>query len=411
MTSVFSQLADWSMRHRSSLPGWVQRLMESAARNPYGLLGRLAGALLGSSSAPNTVAPETELRVYIAPTNYAGQGALWARALEQADSRIGSRNMAITLPGGYGFAADTAVPIAAFNASAEWAEAEWNAVREFTHVLVEAERPMLGRQFRHDLRAEVAAIEQAGLSVAFLCHGNDIRDPDRHAALNPWSMFPEDPRTDFFRAETRTNHVLISEGSHPVFVSTPDLITDVPWATWCPVVVDVARFSQNPAAPFAHSTVTVVHASSDPLGKGSHYIEPALEPLLTSGTVEYRLIVSTPAADMPAVFGSADIVIDQFRSGSYGVAACEAMACGRVVVGHVSQAAREFITGQTGLELPIVEATPDTLRNVIDALIADPDRARQIGEAGRHYVAAVHSGAESARALIDSWIVPSKPTR
>jgi glycosyltransferase involved in cell wall biosynthesis len=107
---------------------------------------------------------------------------------------------------------------------------------------------------------------------------------------------------------------------------------------------------------------------------------------------------------MPSVFASADIVIDQFRAGSYGVAACEAMASGRVVVGHVMPLAREFITRQTGLELPIVEATPDTLRTVVEELAADPARAREIAEAGRRYVSAVHSGAESARALVERWI-------
>lgn len=404
MSSFFSRAAAWAIRHRSKLPAWAQRLMESAARNPDGFMGRLTGRLLGGGDAPNTTAPEADVRVYIAPTNYAGQGYLWARALEAADDRIGARNMAISLPGDYAFEADTPVPIAAFNSSAEWGELEWEAAQRFTHVLVEAERPMFGRRFGHDLRAEVAALEAAGVSVAYICHGNDIRDPDRHAALTPWSLFPDDPRTDFFRSEARANLALLTELGGPVFVSTPDLSADVPHASWCPVIVDLVRFGGETPPVFARDRVSIVHASSDPFGKGSDYIEPALEPLIASGLVDYRLVTSTPAAQMPSVFASADIVIDQFRAGSYGVAACEAMASGRVVVGHVMPVAREFIARQTGLELPIVEATPDTLRTVVEELAADPARAREIAEAGRRYVSAVHSGAESARALIERWI-------
>ncbi len=410
MNELFSRLAGWAVSHRSSMPQWAQRAMESAARNPDGVLGRLSAALLGSGgAAPVTDVPETEIRVYIAPTNYAGQGFLWARALEAADPRIGARNMAVDLPGGYAFAADTLVPIAAVNASAEWAVAEWAAASSFTHVLVEAERAMFGKRHGRSLEAEVAALEAAGVSVAFLGHGTDVRDPDRHMGLTPWSPFGEDPRTPVLRADARENLALLHKLGRPVFISTPDLAADLPEATWCPVVVDAARFAA-PRSAFAEGVPTgpvqVIHASSNPLQKGSDRIEPALAPLIASGILDYRLITATPAAEMPQVFASADIVLDQFRVGSYGVAACEAMAAGRVVVGHVLPAVRERVLRDTGFELPIVEATPDTLHDVVAALISDPERARAAAAAGPTFVAAVHSGALSAAALLQHWITP-----
>ena len=108
-----------------------------------------------------------------------------------------------------------------------------------------------------------------------------------------------------------------------------------------------------------------------------------------------------------AGFAAADIVLDQFRLGSYGVAACEAMASARVVVGHVLPAVRERVREATGLELPIVEATPDTLAAVLEELISDPEGARRIAARGSEFVEAVHDGRASARALIDGWIRPS----
>lgn len=394
---------DWLVRHRSALPAWVDRLMISAARNPDGLAGRLATALLGSGSAPIARAPEADVRVLIAPTNYSGQGYLWARALEAAAPDVGARNLAVSLPGGYDFPADTLVPIATVNSSSDWAEEQWQAARLFTHVLVEAERSLLGRRFGRSLPEEIAALESAGVSVAFLAHGTDIRDPDRHAQRTPWSPYPEDPRTEQLRADARENLALLERLPHPTFVSTPDLLDDLPGATWCPVVVDADAFAA-PVAPFGRERPLVVHASSSPVQKGSHYIEPAIAGLVTTGIVDYRLVTGVATNEMPGIFARADIVIDQFRLGSYGVAACEAMAAGRIVIGHVLPSVRAHVRAATGRDLPIVEATPETLVDVIRELVSDPDAARVIAARGPAFVKAVHSGSASARALLDGWI-------
>ena len=406
MAGLFAATADWLVRHRSSMPAWIDRVIESAARNPDGVAGRLASRLLGGGrTGPVTEVPDAPVRVYIAPTNYSGQGYRWARALESADPDIAARNMAVELPGGFSFTADTLVPVAVVNSSAEWQSAEWAAAQSFSHVLIEAERPIFGSKFGRDVAREIAEFESNDVSVAYLCHGTDIRNPDRHATLTPWSMYPEDPRTDVLRADAEANLALLSTLRRPTFVSTPDLLLDVPWATWCPVVVDPAAFA-NDVTPFASDRVRIVHAASAPLVKGSHYIEPAIDPLIRSGVVEFSLVTGTAASQMPAVFAEADIVIDQFRAGSYGVAACEAMAAGRVVIGHVLPFVRDRVEAEFGIPLPIVEATPDTLAETVRRLADDRPAAQAIAAAGVDYVAAVHSGPASARALIDHWISP-----
>lgn len=400
---VAARATEWLMRRRSSLPGWANRAMEQVARNPDGIIGRLAGRLLRGEDVPPTTVPGTPVRLYISPTNYSGQGYAWARAVEHADPGIGARNVAVELPGGYGFRADTVVPIATVNASAAWAEAEWEAARQFTHVLIEAERSMFGRRFGRDLRAEIAALEEAGASVAFLCHGTDIRDPREHARRTPWSPYPDDPRTSTLQADAEANLTLLTELRRPTFVSTPDLLDDVPWATWCPVVVDAAPFA-TAEAPFTRAVPRVVHVSSSAAQKGTDLIEPALAELSARGLIDYRLVTGASIEDMPRVYADADIVLDQFRLGSYGVAACEAMAAGRLVVGHVLPGIRDRVTADFGRDLPIVEATPDTLRDVLTGLISDPAAASRIAAQGPGFVSAVHSGAASARILLGGWV-------
>jgi hypothetical protein len=72
------------------------------------------------------------------------------------------------------------------------------------------------------------------------------------------------------------------------------------------------------------------------------------------------------------------------------------MAAGRTTVGHVADHVRALLPG----ELPIVEATPDDLGEVIEQLIADREEARKIADAGPRYVREVHDGRKSVEVLL-----------
>jgi hypothetical protein len=102
---------------------------------------------------------------------------------------------------------------------------------------------------------------------------------------------------------------------------------------------------------------------------------------------------------MPAVYTEADIVIDQFTMGLYGVAACEAMAAGRVVVSFVGQSVRARARAMTGRDVPIIEATPVTLVEVVENILDDRNAARSVAAAGPIFVAENHDGRRSAAAL------------
>src|SRR5690606_19320725 len=149
----------------------------------------------------------------------------------------------------------------------------------------------------------------------------------------------------------------------------------------------------------------VAHAPSSKQ-KGSHHIDPVLADLDAQGLIEYRRVQGVPIEEMPRVFGTSDIVIDQFGAADYGVAACEALAAGRVVVSHVGADVRAHIAAETGHDLPIVQADPETLRDVIVRLLADRDEARAVARDGRAFVASVHDGRLAAQVLA-RWLDPS----
>lgn len=395
-------------KNRHRLPRSIDRSIDAVGKNPDGRLSRLASRLLGGKSAAQiplaTSVPDAPTRVYVGPTNYAGQGFRWARALEESDIRIGARNMAVSLPGGFEFDADTVVPFAVYNTSAAWQRAEQEAVERFTHVLIEAERPLFGSLLGRDVEREVESLALHGVSCAFLCHGTDIRSPRAHLGRDRWSPFGDDPRaTKVLQAGADENLALVRRAGLPVFVSTPDLISDVPWAQWCPVVVDGDQWSSGRDL-LSSPVPIVVHAPSMGAIKGTHLVEPTLKRLHKAGMIDYRRIIGASASQMPTLIGEADIVLDQFRLGSYGVAACEAMAAGRVVVGHVLPEVRQTVRTLTGVDLAVVEADPDTLEAVLVELLAAPSRMRAVAAAGEQFVREVHSGAVSAAILREHWL-------
>ncbi|MBC9927540.1 MULTISPECIES: hypothetical protein [unclassified Leucobacter] len=402
--------------NRNELPAWVNAAIDRIADSPMSLLGRLVAKRLGSpapfGSIPATVFEQKPLRVLIAPVNFSGQGTAWSRSLEQVDPEISARNMAIEVPGGFSFQADLLVPVGTYHNDSDWQQRQLEAASQATHVLIEAEEPPFGRLFGRSVTAQATALLERGVDVAYLAHGTDARLPSRHIAGNPLSYY-DDPAVYRPRAEqlAARNIALVEDSCRPAFVSTPDLLVDLPQARWCPVAVDTARWAVPLRAPRTAGTpLRVVHAPSVAGYKGTPLILPTLEKLAAEGVIEFSLVQGVPSAAMPTRFAKADVMLDQFRAGSYGVAACEAMAAGCVAVGQVSEQVRSHVRAETGLELPIVEASPDTLEHVLRELAARPD-LRPASEQSTTFVREVHDGRLAARVLRDSWIRPATPER
>ena len=350
------------------------------------------------------VPPATRVRLFIGPVNFGGQGDAWARAAERNFADVGAVSMAYTGIGEFGFPVDQSVPATGYVLSRSWQRSQAHAVAAgFTHVLVEAERRLFGRVFDETLEQQVDALRDAGVRVAFVAHGTDLRLPSRHVLAERYSPFSEGEwaLTPRLERDAAANRALLDRLGGMVFVSTLGLLADAPpGANWLPVVVDSNLWQAGPL-PMSRLRPVVAHAPSNGIVKGSELIDPIMQRLHDRGLIEYRRVRGVAASDMPAVYRDADIVLDQFRLGDYGVAACEAMLTGRITVGHVSDFVRSEVRERTGRELPIVEATPDTLEEVILQLLESPASARTISQDSREFASAVHDGRFAARALAD----------
>jgi len=270
-----------------------------------------------------------------------------------------------------------------------------------SHVLLESAKPLFGDAVGRGVLGELDELRERGIRTALLFHGSDLRDPlahrarERHSpyAAGQWRLTPA------LTARSQQARTLIERAGVPVFVSTPDLLLDAPLATWLPVVVDPARWGAH-SVPLAHGGRPIVaHVPSTAIVKGTNLIESTLRALDAEGLIEYRRIEGLPSIAMPAAYGAAGIVLDQFRIGSYGVAACEAMAAGRIVVSHVSEQVRSAVADATGLSVPIAQAEADTLDAVLRAIVDDPSEAVACAAHGAEFVTIVHDGSASAAAL------------
>jgi hypothetical protein len=371
---------------------------------PEGVRGRLLPGEFGFAPAempPPPIAPDGRVRLFIAPVNYAGQGWHWARAVDSHVAGAGAVNMVVRMRSDFGHPADNVVPLGFYAASTRWQRMQRNAVADgFTHVMIEAEKQPFGAILDESVASQARWLQKRGLRVVMLCHGSDIRLPSRHIALNHDSPFLDSLAavSGVLERTARRNRELLDDLACPVFVSTPDLLLDVPSARWLPVVVDSGTWRTD-TIPLSRQRPVVAHAPSSGSVKGSELIDPILRRLDDDGVISYLKVERVPFARMPSIYREADIVLDQVRLGDYGVASCEAMAAGRVVIGHVSEHARAHVLEATGRSLPIVESTAGDLEAVIRGILADPARFRAVARDGADFVSQVHDGRMSARVL------------
>lgn len=353
-----------------------------------------------SDVPPPVRPPAGEVRLYSAPANFAAQGYQWARSAERLPG-VGAVNMQYRAAGDFGFPADYSVSEAVFTASGDWARRQRDAVASgFTHVLIEAERSLFGVAFQGFVEREARWLLDRGLKVALASLGTDLRLPSRHAQLDQWSPF-RDADSEWVRAledRARKNRGLFERLGVPSFVATPELLGDWPDASWLPIVIDPTDWRGDRPA-LSGDVPVVLHAPTNPLVKGTALIEPTVERLSADGIIDYQRIIKVPASEMPRRYAAADVVLDQFALGIYATTSIEAMAAGRLVMAHLHDQVREHILEVTGLEAPIVEATPDTIGEVLRDIAERPDHYREIAQRGPEYVDAVHNGVLAARVL------------
>jgi len=347
-------------------------------------------------------------RLAIGPANYAGQAFAWAEAVNRhLDAEASAFTVNQLRGGGFRFAAHRRVSRPGYYLPVARDARARRFVAGYSHLILDGFRTVFYDRDPGAFARQARSLRDRGPLLGLLGHGDDVRDPDAHLARFEHSFYREGDAAwlAMRRSTAARNRETARTLGVPLFVSTPDMLRDLPEAAWVPVCLDPARWATDaPLLERPVPRVLFVPSQSVPPTKGTRYVDPVLRRLAGRGVIEYVAPRGVPHAEMIHLVKGADIVIDQLLFGSYGVAVIEALAAGRVVIGNVTD-----LTADLMPELPPVEsATPDDFEAVLLGLL---DRREELRAQRGERVAFVrrwHDGRASAAALAGFLGVPVK---
>ena len=180
-------------------------------------------------------------------------------------------------------------------------------------------------------------------------------------------------------------------------VGSYDAARWVPDAEVIPPAIDLSHYTS--AAGRNGERVLVVHAPSNPERKGTQHVVAACEEL----GVELDVVHGVPHDEAAERYRRADVVVDQLNAGWYGIFALEAMALGKPVVTFLHDEAVRRTEEAFGVEVPIVNATKETLAERLRPLVESADERARRGAASRAYVEHVHDSERVADRLLDLY--------
>ena len=180
-------------------------------------------------------------------------------------------------------------------------------------------------------------------------------------------------------------------------VGSYDAIRWVPDAHVIPPGIDVQAIEPSP--PTDRERPVVLHAPSSRARKGTEHVVAACEQL----DCELEIVEGLDHREAFERYRNADVIVDQLNAGWYGVFAIEAMALGKPVVTFLHEEAVRRTSAAFGIDVPIVGATKETLRDVLRPLVESPEERRRVGAASRAYAEEVHDLGRMTDRLLDLY--------
>lgn len=156
---------------------------------------------------------------------------------------------------------------------------------------------------------------------------------------------------------------------------------------WQPVVPQPGQEADRP--------LRIVHAPNHRAVKGTEFFMRAVEELQQEGLpVELVVIEKMPNEQLREEMRRADVIADQLLMGWYAVFAVEGMALGKPVISYVRDDFKDLYVSAGLLavdELPLINASPATVKEAIRQLVAQRAQLAEIGRRSREFVLKHHS--------------------
>jgi glycosyltransferase involved in cell wall biosynthesis len=266
----------------------------------------------------------------------------------------------------------------------------------------------LGRHLSFLDFLDLSLMRRLGKKIVFQFWGCDIRSREKCSSY-PYS-------TCFVcTAETRRNHCegyprnkiekILDRYAH-ASLSNGDIVTYFPSFQWMNNAIDPDswrplaceeipvrfRLPRNGKVRVYHSYTKTERGDV----KGTGYLREAVETLQKEGEpVELMYCQDLDQQNLKYYQMQADIVVEQLLAGAHGQTAVECMSMGKPVLSYL----REDVETLMPRNHPIVNASPETVKEKLRSLIRDPGLRTRIGENSRRYVEEVHDYRVVAREL------------
>ena len=264
----------------------------------------------------------------------------------------------------------------------------------------------------------------AGVKVVVMPYGGDVQELSRSHNLSYKAAMSKDyPEFRFKRRRIEKRIDLWTKHASHV-------ISGCDWAEymyyWNTLVlahftIDEDRWKPTPSLSRNRnrsSPLRIFHAPNHRHIKGTEYFSSAVEDLRQAGyEIELVILERVPNEKVRETISTVDLVADQLIIGWYGMFAVEAMAMGKPVLCHIRADFEDFFI-QEGLlepgELPIIQCSPQNVKETLVQLIENRDQLISLGERSRNFVLKHHSteamGKVFDRINRSMGIVPSMPS-
>ncbi len=171
---------------------------------------------------------------------------------------------------------------------------------------------------------------------------------------------------------------------------------DVPVAsTLCLDFKEWKKSLKQSSANGVNGTVIIAHAPNHRGFKGSEFIIDAVKKLKESGLlVELILIEKKQNEEVKRILTEeADILVEQLIFTGHGLNGLEGMMSGLPVVSNLEDQSYllPFKRWSYFSECPLVSASPETIKDVLERLVRTPELRHSLGEASRDYAVKFHS--------------------
>jgi hypothetical protein len=141
--------------------------------------------------------------------------------------------------------------------------------------------------------------------------------------------------------------------------------------------------------------------------KSTHIYVPLVEELKAEGRdVELIFFHDVPNRDLRYYQAQADVFCDMLTTGFYGATAREGMMLGKPVVCYLRPEWLDQIRREVpdyADEMPVISATPETIKAVLVDLMEHPEKRAEIGRRSREFAVKWHGSRESARVWDDIY--------